>query len=73
MNHPMVEIVEAATPEQLDWVRDLMRSFVDWHRKRHLADIALIDRYFDAAEFEQELAGLPGKYAPPKGRLLLAV
>jgi len=69
----MTEIVQAATPEQIDQVRALMRSFVDWHRKRHVEDIALIDRYFDAAEFEEELATLPGKYAPPKGRLLLAV
>lgn len=69
----MIEIIQAATPDQFDGVRDLMRTFVDWHRKCHLADVALIDRYFDAAEFEQELAGLPGKYAPPQGRLLLAV
>ncbi len=68
----MIEIVQAATPHHLDAVRALMRAFVAWHRERHVADIALIDKYFDAADFEAELAGLPGKYAPPKGRLLLA-
>jgi ribosomal protein S18 acetylase RimI-like enzyme len=69
----MTEIICPATPGQLDQVRDLMRAFVAWHRKHHLADIALIDRYFDAAEFEQELGTLPGKYTPPTGRLLLAI
>jgi GNAT superfamily N-acetyltransferase len=66
------EIFRAATQKQLDQVRALLRAFVAWHRERHVEDIALIDRYFDAGEFEAELAGLPGKYAPPKGRLLLA-
>src|SRR5262245_13027900 len=68
-----IEIFRAATQQQLDHVRALLRAFVDWHRERHVEDIALIDRYFDAGEFEAELAGLPGKYAPPKGRLLLAI
>jgi GNAT superfamily N-acetyltransferase len=67
-----IEIFRAATQTQLDQVRALLRAFVDWHRERHVEDIALIDRYFDAGEFEAELAGLPGKYAPPQGRLLLA-
>ena len=57
---------------QLDDCRSLMRAFVAWHRERHVEDIELIDRYFDEAEFEAELAGLPGKYAPPKGSLLIA-
>lgn len=70
----MVVVVTPSTPEQLDHVRDLMRTFVAWHRQRHQQDRALIDAYFDAAAFEAELAALPGKYAPPHGgRLLLAL
>jgi ribosomal protein S18 acetylase RimI-like enzyme len=68
----MIEIIEATTAAELDAVRALIRAFVAWHRERHTEDLALIDRYFDVEEFEAELAGLPGKYAPPKGRLLLA-
>jgi ribosomal protein S18 acetylase RimI-like enzyme len=68
----MVEVFQASTKAELDDVRALMRAFVDWHRRRHVEDLGLIDRYFDAADFERELAGLPGKYAPPKGSLLIA-
>jgi GNAT superfamily N-acetyltransferase len=68
-----IQIIEATTSQQLDEVRHLVRSFVDWHKARHQQDIDLIDEYFDPAVFEAELAGLPGKYAPPEGRLLLAL
>jgi ribosomal protein S18 acetylase RimI-like enzyme len=68
----MLTVVQPTKGQELDEVRALMRAFVAWHRERHVEDIALIDRYFDEAEFEAELAGLPGKYAPPEGRLLTA-
>jgi putative acetyltransferase len=68
----MLTVVEPTKGQELDDVRELMRAFVGWHRERHVEDIALIDRYFEEAEFEAELAGLPGKYAPPDGQLLIA-
>jgi ribosomal protein S18 acetylase RimI-like enzyme len=67
-----VDVVAAETPAQLDAVRALIREFVAWHRRMHPQYRKLIDRYFDEAAFEAELAGLPGKYAPPKGALRLA-
>mgnify|MGYP001083902315 CR=1 FL=1 len=68
----MVSIFQAATNTELADARSLMRGFLAWHRRRHVEDTALIDRYFDAAAWEAELAGLPGKYAPPRGSLLIA-
>jgi putative acetyltransferase len=69
----MPAVVRAPTTlQQLDQVRSLMRSFIAWHRARHREDTHLIDAYFDAGAFEQELASLPGKYVPPHGQLLLA-
>jgi GNAT superfamily N-acetyltransferase len=68
----MTQIVEPARPAELDDVRALMRAFVAWHRARHVEDIDLIERYFDQRAFDEELDGLPGKYARPRGRLLLA-
>jgi putative acetyltransferase len=68
----MTQIGVPESPEQLEQVRALMRAFVAWHRHRHQQDLALIDAYFDDASFEEELASLPGRYAPPTGQLLLA-
>ena len=68
----MVNVADAITPIQVDAVRELMRSFIGWHRERHVQDLQLIDEYFDAAAFDEELRTLPGEYSPPRGRLLIA-
>lgn len=67
-----IDIRTPTTQAELDATRGLIRAFVAWHRARHQQDLELIDRYFDAADFEHELASLPGKYGPPGGALLLA-
>jgi len=68
----LVNIAEASTPLQLEGVRELFHSFIARHRERHVQDLQLIDEYFDASAFAEELRTLPGEYSPPGGSLLLA-
>lgn len=68
----MITIQQAGSDQQIEVARKLFRTFVAWHRETHAEDRALIDRYFDETAFEAELHNLPGVYAPPKGRLLIA-
>jgi GNAT superfamily N-acetyltransferase len=65
-------IVPAQSTEQLNHIRDLLHTFLEWHLKRHSEDTDLINQYFDKALYEKELNGLPGKYIYPDGILLLA-
>ena len=57
-----MEIIPATTEEHLRDVRALFREY---------ARFLDVDLCFQG--FEEELAGLPGKYAPPEGALFLAV
>ena len=57
----MTEIYAARFPEHLEVVRTIFREY---------AESLNIDLSFQ--DFEAELAGLPGKFAAPRGRILLA-
>jgi putative acetyltransferase len=57
----MIEIIRATTPSHIQSIRDLFREYETFLQ---------VDLCFQ--RFEEELAGLPGRYAPPRGTLLLA-
>ena len=55
------EIIQAESPQSIEFARALFIEYADWLK---------VDLCFQG--FAQELATLPGAYAPPMGRLLLA-
>ena len=57
-----MEIIQAASAGDIERVKDLFREY-----EKSLD----VDLCFQG--FEQELAGLPGAYTPPRRRLLLAI
>ncbi|MCP4755401.1 MAG: GNAT family N-acetyltransferase [Proteobacteria bacterium] len=57
-----MEIVQAESSKEIETARILFREYQSF---------LVLD--LDFQNFEQELAGLPGKYSRPKGAILLAV
>jgi GNAT superfamily N-acetyltransferase len=57
-----MQITQATTPEQIGAIRELFQEYADGLR---------VDLCFQG--FTVEMATLPGLYAPPRGRLLLAM
>lgn len=60
-NAPVIEVVSAHSGDELERIRCLFREYSE-----------LVSAALCFQGFEEELAGLPGKYAPPDGLLLLA-
>lgn len=58
---PGIDIRAASGPEDMDRIRELFREYQQWLG---------VDLCFQ--DFDDELAALPGFYAPPQGRLFLA-
>ena len=63
----MPEIVQVATPAEVEAAREILREYTTWAFHDHDSSGAPT-----FADLEAELATLPGKYGPPDGRLLLA-
>lgn len=66
-----MDVRRAESESDLEEVRRLFRSFLAWHRQRHVEDQHLLDAYFDGAAYDREIDELRGDYAPPDGALLL--
>ena len=57
-----MKLIQATSPEEITLARQLFEEYASW------LEINLCFQNFD-----KELAGLPGDYALPRGRLLLAI
>lgn len=60
-NAPVIEVVSVHSGKEVERIRRLFREYSE-----------LVSAALCFQGFEEELAGLPGKYVPPDGLLLLA-
>ena len=59
--NPGIQLIQAASFEQVELARELFLEYAD-----------SLDFNLSFQHFDEELKNLPGAYAPPSGRLLLA-
>lgn len=68
---PKVRIVEAESASEFRSAARMMREFLSWVRESYADSPQMIDAYFDASTWDQDLATLNREYAAPKGVILL--
>lgn len=68
-----ISIVEATKANEIAAVEQLLRDYLLWMRRRYRTQLEMIDAYFDAHEWESELADLQGHYGAPHGGIILAL
>lgn len=69
----MFTIVQAETADHIRQVQTLFAEYFDYLRAEVDTTLDDLDDVPPLAGYREEMAGLPGKYAPPEGRLLLAL
>jgi len=67
----MVEIFPAETEEHFQQIRELIAAYIAWDVSR-TAELGLDPEELMRFQYGQGLLDLPGDFAPPRGRLLLA-
>jgi GNAT superfamily N-acetyltransferase len=68
----LLSIIQATTEKQIQHVRELLAEYFEYLRTDVDTALADLNDAPPLAGYREELAGLPGKYASPDGRLLLA-
>ena len=67
-----IRVIEARG-ERLRAAEGVLRGFLPHQRVHYAANIATVERYFDEAAHDRELADLNAHYGPPDGCVLLAL
>jgi GNAT superfamily N-acetyltransferase len=62
----MIKLIAVQTAAELTQVKDLFHAYFQFLAQEHGVDITY-------QGIEDELASLPGKFAPPDGRLIMAI
>src|SRR5829696_4804944 len=68
----MITIVQAATETEIQQAQELFVEYFEFLRTDVDNTVDDLDEVPPLAGYRDEIAGLPGKYAPPEGRLLVA-
>ncbi len=67
-----LQIVAAVSPEQFEHVRELFREYIAWDSEV-TSSLGIDANILLEFQYHQGVIELPGEYAPPDGRLLMAL